>query len=767
MKKSTLRLLPLFFFLSGFAGLVYEVVWTRQLLLIFGSTTHSVVAVLAAFMAGLAIGSFLIGQISDKTRQHLKLYGLLEIMVGVSTLATIILFPAIQIVYQWLFSFFGFNAYLLLLAKFLLIGLVLLPPTIAMGGTLPLLVRFLINFSPHVSKAVSYLYAVNTFGAVAGVLLTGFVFIELLGLRFSLILAALLNLGIGLASVYLSKRSYHAASAIEKKASKLLKIPKIKLSRSAFSIVIIAFALSGFVSLAYEVLWTRLLTPSVGTYIYAFSGILGVYLLGLALGSLLYRFVLHKLGSPFFLFGFIEIGIGLSALLSVIANSSLTSFPAAVKVLTTIIPGTLLMGMSFPVVMRILQGHTEVGKGVGVVYSANTLGTIMGSLAAAFILIPIFGTVRSIFVLTLINFSLGILLVLLEKKLALLFRRSIIAFSIIIILVTGSFLFQPSLLFQEGKLKERITSLRGDYEVLFLEDEVASVLGYRQKEGGDRALIIDGVQTTSLGPETALLAHLPLFMRPQAEDMLVIAFGMGSTYRSALLHDNVRVDAVDLVPSVPKMFNLFHDDASLALSNPRGKIIINDGRNYVRMTDKKYDIIVVDPPPPVNAAGTTVLYSKEFYEDSKKKLKDDGIFVAWFYSGTRMDDFQILLRSFYEVFPHILIMTSPQGWGYYVFGSDRDITWDKKMMEEKYHQYPFYDDINETRINPLYKSRWGPVSFKEMDKGVLGDESFVKNLVKDVLPVTDDRPRTEYFLIRQKRNFQERADIEEWIEGRK
>lgn len=748
MKTHLPRILLLLFFVSGFTGLVYQVVWTRQLLLVFGSTTHSVVVVISAFMGGLALGSLLVGILADRIKNSLKLYGVLECIVGSSALSTIFLFEVVKVIYQQLSVILPNNDQIILLVKFLLTTVVLLPPTIAMGGTLPVLIKFFTTFSTQISYETSKLYAINTIGATVGVLLTGFVFIELFGLRISLLLAVVLNFIIALVSLLLSP----AVRKEKINSQSVSKVSVTAINKNHKLLVLGIFTISGFISLSYEVLWTRLLTPSVGTYIYAFSAILGLFLLGIALGSFLYKKYLTKFNNILLVFGLVEVGIGLSAFFSVLANTDFVNFNTLLKVGLTVLPGTVLMGISFPVVTKIFNTQTNIGKDIGTAYSVNTVGSILGSLVTAFLIIPYFGTIQGILVLSLGNFILGGILIFQEKYFK---NKNLLLGSLGIILLLVIYSLTLSLEFlQEGKLKQKLISLKsqGDYEILFLEDEVASVLGYNKKSGGDNALIIDGVQTTSLGAETALLAHLPIFLHPNPKDMLVIAFGMGTTFRSALLHENMYVDAVELVPSVPKMMHLFHPDAKEVLANPRGKIIINDGRNYVLMNQKKYDIIVVDPPPPINAAGTTVLYSKEFYQDSKKRLNPGGIFVAWFYTGARVDDFRMLFKSFYDEFPHILLVSSPGGWGYYMIGSQEQIIWDSLALEKKYTEEKFFNDINQTRIGPNKISPFAPFTFKNINDGFLGNESLIAKFTAQTSSVTDDHPLTEYFLIRQKRS---------------
>lgn len=735
------------FFASGTTGLIYQVVWIRQLLIIFGSTTHSTVAVLASFMAGLALGSYLIGKFSDRAKNLLLVYGVLELFIGIFSFSTLFTFPIIRDIYNNTHSVFSNSLQLVLAYKFILASLTILPATIAMGGTLPTLITYFAKHDRKLVSATSQLYAINTLGAFVGTILTAYFLIELLGLKLALILSVSINLLISTVIVTLSKSKFFVPAYRKEE-------PAIEDSKLNFTnkdkLILVAFGVSGLISLCYEVLWTRLLTPSTGTFIYAFAGVLSVYLLGIAIGSYLFDLFFEKSKSSVFMLGLFEAGIGLSAIASILVNSNFINIPTLIKVVLTIIPGTLFMGMTFPVVIKYFSGKKKVGEMVGISYAGNTIGSILGSVAAAYLIIPIFGTIKGIIILGILNFALALILTLNENIISLSLRK-ISVFSLAILIVFSYWLMKlDPLILQSAKMKQKIQEIRerGNYEEIFLEDEVATVLGYSQKGGTDKALFIDGVQTTSPGPDTTLLAHLPISLHQGPRKMLVIAFGMGGTYRSALLHPNLSVDAVDLVPSVPKMFHLFFDDAELVLANPRGRIFINDGRNYVRTTKEKYDIIVVDPPPPVNAAGTTVLYSREFYHDSKRILNDDGLFVAWFFTGASVDDFTHLFRSFIDEFPNVLAINSVITNGFYLIGSEKPITFDQKTLAAKLSDPSVFADNNKTLLDGTIKINIPPITMESICERVLGDRVTINKFVNGAKPITDDRPITEYFLLR-------------------
>lgn len=729
------------FFLSGAAGLMYQIVWTRMLLLIFGSTTHSVVAVVSAFMAGLAIGSYSAPKVFKRHIHLLQLYGLLELGIGMSALLTLFLFPVVSHVYSFIYQV-GVGRELLLISKFILTFIVLLPATTLMGATLPLLVTVLTGDLRRVpSRTVSMLYAVNTFGAFVGVLATGFVFIEILGLTKTLILAASVNILIGF-FIYLfhGLKLLHRVKKSTQNVTASYTPDRVKLS-------LFIFTFSGMLSMAYEIAWTRQLTPITGTYIYAFSFILALILLGIAIGSFIARFA-DRIARPLTLMSMCQLGIGLGAFASVVASSSLVNFSPLFTQLFVLLPATISMGIVFPIITNLAK-YQDMSQFVGTSYALNTIGSMVGPFLAAFVLLPTLGATNTILFLSVINLLFAIVLAYREQQ----HRHGIVRASIMVISASTIITIVVLSSSRSGLLREKSLALhlatfaKGGYAYFYKEDETAAVLGYKNSTGSDYGLLVDGVGMSVLVDETKLMAHLPLLLHPNPKDVLVIAFGMGTTFRSALSH-NVNVDAVELVPSVPDAFPIFFNDAALVRSNPKGHVIINDGRNYIRMTKKKYDIITIDPPPPVNSAGTTVLYSREFYQQSLKRLNNGGIVSQWFFYGTRVDDFQMLIKSFIDVFPYVAVFRSPRDIGIYALGSNKPIVIDKDHIADVFQRTPaIVKDLNE----------WGYWNQNNLVSLYAGDKEELKKFAGNAYPVTDDHPRTEYFLLRQRSTFSDIA----------
>lgn len=727
------------FFFSGTAGLIYEIIWGRLLVLIFGSTTNSIVAVISAFLGGLAIGSLIAGKFADKlsSKQLIRTYSFLEIGVGLTGASTLILLWGVRLIYA-VFSDGSSVTLSLLLVKFALTILVLLIPTILMGATLPILIKFAEKENKSIGKSVSFLYATNTLGGVLGVILSAFVLIELFGLRNSLLIASAVNLLIGLTARFIKPIS----KAVKEKEGEGLTFSNVLSKKTLF--IIFAFSLSGLISIAYEVLWTRILTPTLGTFIYAFAAVLAIYIFGIGLGSLMYEKFFRLVKTKSLAFGLCELGIGFFALTSVILAHKFV-IDTYWRVAAMILPATIMMGLTFPVVVSLVAKEKSLGKVIGLSYFGNTIGAIAGGFIASFFLIPIFGSSQSIAVLSIINFAIAAAFLYLEKE-SHSFLKSFALILTLFLIGANSYLVisKSNRLYQKTNDFNIIQSqLRGD-SYAFKEDEVASVFGFRTGKNDDLGLYIDGVATTSRVAETRLMAQIPITLHKDPHKVLVIAFGMGTTFRSSL-KQGMETDAVELVPSVPAFMHFYHDNAPQVLSDPRGKIIINDGRNYAFLTRKKYDIVAIDPPPPFNAAGTSVLHSKEFYQDLSKHLNQDGIVAQWiYYNGSSKNDIGMAIKSFLDVFPYVLALqkTGSVG-GLFLEGSYSPIA--KERLDSFFQNDATVQDLAE-----ILKVDSESDMSKAITVEVVGDrDSLMKEFSKNP-PITDDRPRNEYFILRKK-----------------
>lgn len=724
-----MRLIYLITFLSGAAGLMYEITWSRMLILIFGNSTHSVVAVISAFLGGLAIGSLIFGNWSVKksASRLLKAYCYIEFGIGLSASLTILALPSIGQIYG-LFSDGSTLTTQLLLIKFLLTTVILLLPTILMGATLPILSSLLQPRFPKIGNNISLLYGFNTLGAVLGVVIAALFSIELLGLNGTILLGVVFNFSAAVLVSLVPKENL----AQKKETQNIL--GELSLSTEE-KVVLLCLFISGLISIAYEILWTRVLTPAVGTFVYAFAFILATYLLGIALGSLIYRYFKNWN----LLFALSELGIGVFAFISalIISNFKEGSLPLTLLV---VLPASICMGLSYPAANSWLKSFHH-GYVIGRSYFINTLGCIIGGLVASFMLIPTFGSNPSIVLLSIGNLVLAILLIFLHGSVLFTLLGRLLLLSCVLITLGLSWLF----MFYRGSLYDTTYKYWAKFaesehiSMIYKEDDIASIIGLQGKIDYQSNLLVNGVGITGKVLETSLMAHLPIALHPAPKSILVICFGMGSTYRAALLH-KITVDAIELSPSVAGMFSLFYPSSAKLQKNAPGKIIINDGRNYVNLTKSKYDIVTIDPPPPFNAAGTTVLYSEEFYKNMLHILTPQSLVMQWVPLNLEKEDSKMAAKSFTAVFPYTIAIKSPGDEnGFFLIGSLSEIKIDKERMTQVFSSKVVENDL----------SRFGKKITADTILPLITNRQELVKQTKDVLPITDDHPRTEYFLLRQ------------------
>jgi spermidine synthase len=746
------------FVASGAAGLVYQVVWSRELVLVFGNTTQAVATIVTAFMAGLGFGSLAGGRLADTSVRPLRLYGLVELAVAAMAALLPFAFRGLAELYRGMWPTLVERPTQLTGVRFGLALAAVAPATFLMGMTLPLLTRYLVRSLDEAGARLGELYAANTIGAMAGTLLGGFVLIELLGLRLTSYLAVALNVLAGTGALLLSRR-WEAGPATDRRAPESRgpgkrrwssparpQVPRSFLPRRRA--VLAATFVSGFVALALEVLWTRMLAEGTGSSIYIFTTILAIFLLGIALGSFLYRRFSRPEGERLGLLGLCLAGVGILAQATVVLGSGMVGHvPFVVRTVVVLLPATVLMGYAFPLAGRLVTPSVEAAGGsVGLLYAANTGGSILGSFGAAFVLAGTLGTNGSVLLLGGLNLLVG----------AVLFaadpvgrtapnprgRARLVSISLAGLAVLG--LVASSIDLPVTRTRTENELLRTGLPVTHAEDELATVDTVGGPAKG-RRLLVGGVGMTSLTVDTKLMGYLSKTLRPDAQDFLVIAFGMGGTYRSGL-QLGLRTDAVELSPTVPSRMEVFFPDADRFLNHPKGRVVVSDGRNYVRLSRETYDLIAVDPAPPIESAGSVVLYTREFLTEGKARLRPGGVFMLWIPYALPIDDFKEHVRTFAGVFGHVRLVLSPGRHGVFMFGSDAPLDFTEPAIRQVLGAPAALRDLNDVPDHPptdadgwvevVRRSQW------------LADEQ-VRSFVGSGPEITDDRPRSEYFLWRR------------------
>lgn len=724
------------FVASGAAGLIYQVVWSRELVLVFGNTTQAIATIVTAFLACLGLGSLLGGRLADRSARPLPLYGALELGIAACGLVVPFVFDSLGDLYRGAYGALVESPTQLTAVRFALAFLAVAPATLLMGMTLPVLTRHLVRALEETGARLGELYAANTLGAMAGTLLAGFVLIEFLGLRLTSYVAVLLNVSAGAAALTLARRE--APRPPERRPPAAAARPA-----SRRRLVLLATFVSGFVALALEVLWTRMLAEGTGSNIYIFTAILAVFLAGIAFGSALYRRLSRPERDRVGTLGLCLAGVGLTALVTVVIGSGVVgSLPFLAETVTVLLPATVLMGYGFPLAGRLITRSTaEAGGSVGLLYAANTAGSILGSFSAAFILAGTLGTNGSVLLLGAVDLLVGSALLVTEpawRARAVRLAGAGMALLAVLALVASSMQLPLTRTITENNLRATGQPVTHDEDKLATVDTVAGP-AYAKR------LLVGGVGMTSLTVDTKLMAYLPKALRPEARDFLVICFGMGSTYRSGLKL-GLRTDAVELSPTVPSRMPVFFPDAESFLHHPDGHVTISDGRNYVRLSRKRYDMIAVDPAPPIESAGSVVLYTHEFLAEGRARLNPGGVFLLWVPYALPLEDFKTHVRTFDNVFPHTRVLLSPGRHGIYLLGSDAPLEFSKDNVKRVLGTSDALADLGDVPDFPeIDADLWFRVV---RDAEWLADDQ-LRAFTGPGPEVTDDRPRSEYFLWRR------------------
>ena len=717
------------FILSGAAGLIFEVVWSRQLVLVFGNTTYAISAILTGFFGGMAIGSWIGGRAADSVRRPLQMYGILEVALAVIVLLTPVTFGLIHEVYRSAFSTLENTRVALALLRFALALIALAPATILMGATLPTLTRYLATNASQVNYAFTTLYAANTMGAVFGAAAAGLVLIEFLGLSGTLRIGAACSMIAGLIALALAQT--------EKESVPITTGKETATASDARGLALGFAFVSGFTSLSYQTVWTRLIASGTGGSTYVFTTILTIFLIGLAMGSVEYKRIRTRVTDVTGAIAASQILIALLALGGLMAMDAIEARTTGyfIKAVIIVLPTTFVMGFCFPAASALLGGSAkEVGARSGSLLAANTLGAILGTFFVPFVLIRLIGSPNVVVVTALVNAVTGVAIAI---RSTLRWRRVAIAgaamFGLLLATAVAS----------ESVVDPNVARMRRHGSQIYrsTEDEIAAVQA--GKADGRDQLWVTGFSMTMLTVDAKLMPILPLMIRPDSKSVLTIAFGMGSSHRAALIA-GMRSDAVELVPSVPGMFDVFYPDAARFESDSLGRILIGDGRSHVELTDRRYDIVVVDPPPPLQSSGVSIISSLEFYLAAKARLTPGGVMMQWVPWGQTLPDFKNHLRTFRAAFQNVLVAEGPGGNGFYMLGSARAISLDSASILSVLQRPGVREDLSSAYDSPAMK--WEDVIPKLVRMS--GDD--VAAFTGEGPLITDDKPLPEYFIWRSR-----------------
>ncbi len=689
------------FFASGAAGLLYEIVWSKQLAYVLGSSLHAVAAVVASFLAGLAIGARVLGVPLARRGDGARTYAKLELGVAVLGLLLLPLLRASDPLVGQMYRAMGGESGAFAAARLGLLFVFLLPPAALMGATLPVLVAHVER--DLVGAGLARLYALNTFGAVAGSLAAGFVLLPNLGLSATTFVAASLNVIVAL----VAWRAGAAAAAPAATAPAPVAAEAV-LDAPTRRIVAILFALSGFGALAFQIAWVRLFGLVFGSSVYSFSAVLGLYLLGIALGAALVGPRLKQVATLTG-FGLLQLGLAASAALAVQAFPGLpqrmldmgTAAGGDWRGLLLAETGTValliglpcvLLGAIFPVAVRLLQSR-DGGHATGTAYAVNTIGTIAGSLIAGFVLVPDLGVQGTHVGAVLLAAAIGVVAVALawlrgeRKGMGPVFAVLLVIMAAIFVGIAPA--WDPTLMtagvyrpaqavkvnaFSAGAVDAVRRATVNDRVLYYREGINASVILGTDTQGREKWLRVGGkVDASTLDMETqVLLGLIPAALADSGARALVIGHGSGVTTASVLAGGAGKTEVVELEPGVIAASRWFHAKGEDPLDDPRTTLVMGDARTHLLHSAGRYGLIVSEPSNPW-IAGVNNLFTVDFYERVKARLEPDGVFCQWLQLyELSPETWSTLLRSYLTVFPEgqvfcvwrnvdLLLVAAPKG----------------------------------------------------------------------------------------------------------
>lgn len=705
----------LLFLCSGMTGLIYQVIWSRMIVKVIGAAPFAVSIVLTVFMGGLGLGSYLAGRYIDqikKSAQLIQLYGVMEIGIGIYALFLGRMIKATQPVFSSIYN--QSTEHLLLFNAVILVGafILFIIPVTLMGATLPILIRFYVAKLGHLGARVGRLYAINTIGAAVGSVLTGFFLIKLWGVDGTLRFGVIVNLAIGGVSFVLANWVAKTDEVAEADQDADIREPSSDMTRRGYTrshqvVALGIFAVSGFAAMAYEVIWTRLLGLIIGPTTYSFTIVLTTFIVGLAIGAMFFGWLADRTRHPFRLLLVTQIFAAVLALIvsQFLGNSQfffaklifsfkddffMLSIVKALFLFILLVGPTIVLGATFPLVGKIYTNSLhQLGRSIGFAYAINTIGALLGSFSAGFILIPLLGKETSLSLLS----ALQLLMVV--GAVWFLYPKTDHSRNRLILLGVGMFGLLMTFIYPHwdrqqlatGKYYrfsnytdilttsswwEALVKPTRDFmpnisgtEVVFYGDGIG---GFTTVEKDIDPLGIpqyvlynsgkaDASSQSDMATQT-MLAHLPLLFHPQPKNMMILGLASGVTGGEALYYDLDRLDILEISEQVVDASDFFVETNSHVLSHPVTNLIIQDGRAHLELSDQVYDVITSEPSNPW-MAGLANLFTEEFFMLVKNRLNWDGVFIQWLPSY-QMDwtTFSMIGRTFTKVFPNSLLMKS-------------------------------------------------------------------------------------------------------------
>ena len=781
-------------FFSGISCLVYELVWSRYLTLIFGASVYAVACVLACFMLGLALGSWLLGKLADlddppDNRRSTNLLIGLAIGIGIYGMISPWLFSGIR---EWTTLIFqnGYPGELLKnMIRISLAMMVLIIPTFLMGGTFPVMIKLFHRLRgldiQSVGAEVATLYSINTFGGVVGAFLTGFCFIRFWGLQNTIYFAGLLNF-ISAGLVYLCFRD-QTVPANKTKQNKIGPAPPILenrlYSKKMIYVALAAFTLSGFTSLGYEVFWTKILTFFFRDSIYDFSIVLTAFLTGIVIGSFLCGKLLAPRKNPLLLLGFTEILIGIGSLCSLFLIGRLpymASFLQSMSqlyakfgdgywfiatvarfgyaFLVMLIP-TILLGATFPLVSMIVAGDSKkLGRTIGMMNGMNTLGATVGSLLAGFVLTVWLGIQISIIFLTVINIGIGIILCSLAPFRNFKLKTLILSISILIPVLIIMVLPPWDKVRMSTNVLEPNQPVNQMLSILYYHEDaygITSVTEFKPRQ--IKILTTNRLYSQNTSAMMGLedhrrLGYIPVLLHKNPQSALVIGLGAGVSLRGVSESKLNSIDCVEISQGVMEAARYFSPENHHILANPKIHFIVDDGRNYLSISHQKYDVIIGDILFPMSS-GSSNMFSREYFSLCKKHLQPEGLMCQWLpVHQLSLAELKTIIKTFKTVFPHTSLWYGMIGSSVPVIGcigTQSKLAIDFESLQKKYQDPIFVKNLREANLDT-------PAIFLS---NFIMEGAAIDSLTMDQIVNTDDHPIIEFSNPKLADQFQERSVV--------
>ena len=761
-------LVLLLFFISGALALVYEVVWARMMMHVFGSTAIAVGTVLAAFMTGMALGSWFIGALADRSGNALRLYARLEIGIALAALVSHILLDHIGPAHLALHDFFGASAATFAFFRFFLAFILVVAPTVLMGATLPVLARFLDSRRSLVGVKLSTLYAINTFGAVAGVLVTGFFLIGRFGIHVPVYLAVIGNFIIGCLAWLVSRTvpasppvaSPPAATALAEETEGGSTGKDQALPAGIFRLVLFGLGVSGFTSFAYEIYWTRSLVFILGNSTYALTTMLSAFLTGIALGGFLIRFFLRRIQDRSVIFGWIQVLLGvfsalaLPLLFTIADPQSLTLFLSGVSTqvfplifarfglsfLVMLVPA-ILIGATFPLVGQIgVKDLRKTGSSVGRIYAINTLGNVLGALLPGFVLLNWLGIQKGILAMAILNVTLGFTILFL--RLTVRSGKPVWRVALPLALIfTAIILSRAPLDFQFPSNGEQ-----DHFQTLFYrEGPSATTKVYWDPRTTERYMSVDGIVIGGTGFtefKQLLLAHLPKLLLGDVANELSVGVGSGILVGESALHSRVeKITGVEIEPSVIEGAGRFVKHNHGVLENPRLHTVVDDIGNFLRTTSGTYQVITADEKTADDYASNGFSYSLEYYALLRDHLATGGLVAQWIPTTLPPRQYRMILNTFAHSFEHVQLWYFLPAYkrgpiNTILIGSKERIPVNYEHISRQFAESP-----------EVYRSlaAYGLTSAEALLPHFVADEKILRGAVETAALNSLDHPRYEFF----------------------